>query len=370
MKCSTSQRVRLLVLLLCPVGPACGLLGREDPVRGEVTMVANPEPVCYDDRRLPYLNFDLILSNGTERKLGVRELRAIVMNGLGEMVERRVAAQQALELIGPGRTVRPHGEGVLYNPFTFASVQPGSRIRYEVEFTGGGAAAVALTVAPASCMTRARLVLPLAGRIVVTDGHDPLSHHRRFAYVDPALRDLGFVDNPYRFAMDLVVVDAQGRTYRGDGSRNEDWLVWRHPVRGAGDGTVAATRNDQPDNTVIGSENLWTQRSLAEDEMASAGNYVLIDHGTGEFSLAQHLRAGSVRVRVGDTVRAGQVVAEVGNSGASLGPHLHYELRSGWGVRGVRGLPAYFHDLTVVGTGEGAPGGPVMVNTGDVLLAH
>ena len=126
----------------------------------------------------------------------------------------------------------------------------------------------------------------------------------------------------------------------------------------------------QPDNDQIGSENLWTQRSLAENEMSPSGNYVLIDHGNGEFSLGSHLRAGSVRVRPGQRVAAGEVVAEVGNSGSSLGPHLHYELRTGWGVRGVRGLPAYFHDLTVLGTGEGSRGRPVLVNTGDILIAR
>lgn len=367
---STTRPFRLFVLLLCAMTPACGLLGQAGSVRGEATMVVNPESVCYDQRRLPYLNFDLIVRNGATGKLHVRELRALVTDGSGEMVERRVAAQQALELIGPGRTVGAGEEGLLYNPFTFASVQPGSRIRYEVEFMEDGVAPVALTVAPVPCVTRAQLVLPLAGRILVTDGHDALSHHRRFPYVEPALRELGFVDNPGRFGLDLVVVDAAGRTYRGDGSRNEDWFVWGHPVRAAGDGTVVRTRDGQPDNSVIGSENLWTQRSIEKDEMASAGNYVLIDHGNGEFSLSQHLKAGSVRVKVGDRVRADEAVAEVGNSGASLGPHLHYELRTGWGFRAVRGLPAYFHDVTVVGTGERTRGGPVLVNTGDVLLAR
>jgi hypothetical protein len=142
------------------------------------------------------------------------------------------------------------------------------------------------------------------------------------------------------------------------------------PVRG--EVTVAATRDDQPDNTVIGSENLWTQRPLAKDEMASAGIYVLVDHGNGELSPAQHLRARSVRVKVGDSVRAGEVVADVRNSGASLGPHLHYELRSGRGIRGVHGLPACFYDLTVVGTGEGTRGRPVLVSqrVGSTLLTQ
>lgn len=370
MKTSHSSLARLLGVLSFVVTSACRPLTQEDPVRAAVTMVANPESVCHDERRLPYLNLDLVLQNGSDRELEVRELRAEVVDSVGQMVERRVAAQEALEGTGPGLTVAAGAEGMLYNPFTFSSVQPGSRIRYEVEFNDVEVEPVAITVTPVACVTRARLVLPLAGRILVAEGHDALSHHRRFPYVEPALRDLGLVDNPYRFAMDLVVVDASGRRHSGDGSRNEDWFVWGYPVRAAGNGRVAATRDRQPDNTVIGSENLWIQRSLAKDEMASAGNYVLIDHGDGEYSLAQHLKAGSVRVKVGDIVRADEVVAEVGNSGASLGPHLHWELRSGWGLRGIRGLPAYFHAVTVVGTGEGAGGVPVLVNTGDVLLAR
>ncbi|HST58040.1 MAG TPA: M23 family metallopeptidase [Longimicrobium sp.] len=338
-------------------------------VADRVSLAANPERVCYDERRTPYLNVDLIVRNGMETELRATELRAFVLSPGGELLERRVA-RDPIELLGPGRQVGAMREGLVYNPFLFTSVRPDSRIRFEMHFADAALPPVEVTVEPRSCVTRTRLVLPLAGRIAVSDGHDVLSHHRRSGYLGRWARDLGMVDNFQRFGLDLVVVDAQGQRHRGEGTRNEDWLSWGHPVRAAGAGVVAAVHNEQPDNDVIGSENLWTQRSAAENPMTSAGNYVLIDHGGGEFSLVSHLRAGSVRVKTGDRVAAGEVIAAVGNSGSSLGPHLHYELRTGWGLRGVRGLPAYFHDLTVIGTGEGGEGRPVLVNTGDVIVTR
>jgi hypothetical protein len=337
---------------------------------GRVTVVTNPERVCYDDRTTPYLNFDLVVRNGTEDEVEISEIRAIVTDTAGKLRERRVVGQQALELLGDGRTVRSMGDGLLYNPLLFNAARPGSRVRYELRFAGEAVAPVSVTFTPASCASQARLVLPLVGQVAVYDGHDHLSHHRRTNYLLDAWRSAGAVDNPSRYALDLVSVDADGRAFRGDGRRNEDWLSWGRPVRAAGAGTVVATYNDQPDNTVIGSENLWRPRPWTEDPMTDAGNFVLIDHGNGEFSLTSHLRAGSVRVRRGDRVRSGDLIGEVGNSGSARGPHLHYELRSGWGVRDVRGLPAHFHDVRVLGTGEGDDGRPVMVNTGDVLLAR
>ena len=96
----------------------------------------------------------------------------------------------------------------------------------------------------------------------------------------------------------------------------------------------------------------------------------MLGPGKGEFSLLAHACAGSVNVRKGDRVRAGQVVAQVGNSGSSLGPHLHYELRTGWGLKGITGMPAYFHDVTVVGTGETGNGKGVALDSGDIVIAR
>lgn len=66
----------------------------------------------------------------------------------------------------------------------------------------------------------------------------------------------------------------------------------------------------------------------------------MIDHLNGEFSCFGHMKRGSVRVKLGQALKQGDILGLIGASGDSLFPHLPYELRTGPGITGVEGLPS------------------------------
>jgi hypothetical protein len=335
-----------------------------DPSKG-LALKANPQRVCYIDRPMSYLNFDLLVENRTSEELTISEMRALVMDGRGNVVERRLLWQQALRLLGSERTIAAGTENLLFNPLLFRALEIGTAVRFEIDAagktTGGHTASV--TVIPVGCKNRHKLQLPVSGRILVYDGYDLYSHHRRTGY-DKDDRAMGVADNSQRFGLDLVVVDEQAQFFRGTGSRPEEWLGWGLPVRAPGDGVVAAVHDGQPDNDVMGELNKWVDRDPKKNPMTTYGNHVLIEHAPGEFTVVAHLKNGSVKVAKGERVKAGQVIGAIGNSGASGGVHVHFERRTGPGIGGIQTLPPYFHGAQVLGTHAG---GAVALDTGDIV---
>lgn len=110
---------------------------------------------------------------------------------------------------------------------------------------------------------------------------------------------------------------------------------WGLPILTAATGRVARISDglaDQPMNTPN------------PDRSKGPGNHVIVDHGNSEFTLYAHLQQGSVQVREGQLLEAGSRVGLCGNSGASTGPHLHFQLMDGADLDTARAIPLEFTD--------------------------
>jgi hypothetical protein len=85
----------------------------------------------------------------------------------------------------------------------------------------------------------------------------------------------------------------------------------------------------------------------------ASGNYVALDLGGGRFAFYEHLKPGSVKIKRGDRVRSGQVLALLGASGSvSSGPHLHFHVSDANSSLGAEGLPFVFRSFEALGAFE------------------
>jgi murein DD-endopeptidase MepM/ murein hydrolase activator NlpD len=96
--------------------------------------------------------------------------------------------------------------------------------------------------------------------------------------------------------------------------------------------------DDMPDHSLA--PNQGARRVPLEQ---ASGNHVTLDLGDGRFAFYEHLQSGSIRVRQGDRVRAGQIIARLGYSGSSSsGPHLHFHVADASSDLGAEGIPFVF----------------------------
>ena len=153
-------------------------------------------------------------------------------------------------------------------------------------------------------------------------------------------------------AFDLLIRNPwSGRNYRSDGRANQDYYAFGRPILAPVDGRVVTVIDGVADN-VPGAMN---PRQLI-------GNAVIIRTVANEYVLLAHLMNGSIAVREGQAVRAGQRLGSCGNSGNSSEPHLHLQVMDGPSMRDATGLKAYFGRLTVNGRSIATHYSPVQGN--------
>lgn len=151
---------------------------------------------------------------------------------------------------------------------------------------------------------------------------------------------------PQRFATDWVRAGADGKLWHDDPAMNENWYGYGANVLAVADAVVAEVRDGFSDITPM----LPPQSPLALDD--AGGNSVALDLGDGRFAFYAHLKPGSIRVKKGDRVRRGQLLGHVGNSGNTMGPHLHFHVSDAVAALRAEGLPYTLTQFEVMDTIE------------------
>ena len=183
---------------------------------------------------------------------------------------------------------------------------------------------------------------PLRGaRYVAADSCCDASRHTR-----AALPVNGRVWIAQRYAVDWEQLDEEGRIYHGPQGDVKSYTIYRKEVLAVADAKVASTIEGLPNQTPG-----KMPESIAIEE--ADGNSVVLDLGGGRYALYAHLDPGSVRVHTGDTVKRGQVIGLVGNTGNSLAPHLHFHVMSRAVPLASNGLPYEIDDFSVTASTPG-----------------
>lgn len=118
----------------------------------------------------------------------------------------------------------------------------------------------------------------------------------------------------------------------------KDFPVYGKKVLAPGDGIVTQVIDGSID-VQIGER----------DRSVGVGNAVITDHQNKEFSLICHFKHSSIKVKVGDKVKQGQVIGLCGNTGNTFQPHIHFNLQDGPLIHKAKALPAQFRNIIVNG---------------------
>jgi len=183
-----------------------------------------------------------------------------------------------------------------------------------------------------------QLTPPLRGGpwVAVYDPAMERGHRRVFYAVGGAAR------LPGRFAIDWFKLDDTGRAVRNNGARVSDYLGYGAEVLAVADAVVAATRDDVAETeTVAGHQNV----SIGD----ATGNYIALDLGHGRYAFYEHLQPGLL-VKPGEHVRRGQVIARLGYTGQTTGPHLHFHVADANSPLGAEGIPYLLTSFEPVGS--------------------
>jgi hypothetical protein len=328
------------------------LLYAQEANQPEVTVKTIPEqPLIAGVKSNQYLSFDFLIENKSAENLRLESITINVYDADNHFVKRKKIDQWAVNPsinTIPNRELNSNSRLILFNPFySFHHEISLHTLEYEFRFSNPKTNELTtskIIIQPEEFVNQTELIVPLRGRVLVESGFDFFSHHRRIDISNEALKPFDLIDNPNRFALDLTLSDIEGKTHRGNGDNLTDWYGYGAIVYAPSEGVVIKKVDGISDNTIENGRVIFSNSFDFTDLNSFLGNYLILDHKNGEYSLFAHLKSGSFRAEKGEMVKKGEEIAQVGFSGNTLTVHLHYQLQTGIDISRTETLPIYFNN--------------------------
>jgi len=318
-------------------------------------------PMLFRANGAAHLAYEIEITNVSESGWTLRQLDVRDEKGINRL---SVASDKVAELLwhkgGPRRSEHPPsvvvapGESViayLWVDLDGKSAAP-TQLRHHFSVQREGEAPRVIDAPTTVVRGSAREISsPLRGTDwVAANGPANSSQHRRGYFVIGGTAYIG-----QRFAIDWVRIGADSRTFHGDGKDNRSYLCYGAEVLAVADGVVSEIKDGIQ-------ENVPQQPPAVPITLETvAGNHINLDLGGGVFAMYAHLQPGSLRVKVGDRVQRGQVIALLGNTGNSTEPHLHFQLMDRNSPLASEGVPYVLPQFTVTKQIRGSLGESITI---------
>ena len=354
MRISFCSRVAAEVLI--GVAALASMVGAQAQIPPSIEFRVPKAPTLATGDSTPFLAYELHVSNLTPTSVTIQ--RVEVLDGANRSRVLATLQDSALlrEVIRLGPNVPLAERATIGGGFRVAvdmwipldRNDAPTTLRHRLTIDRTGADSTRQTVTLEGGVTRverniAVISPPLRGDWAALNGPSNASGHRRLIL---ALN--GELASAQRFGIDFLRIDEAGKRMNGDPLKNESYFAYGQEALAVADGIVVVTKDSIPQN-VPGA----TSRAVPITLETVGGNHVVIDIGGGHYAFYAHVQPGSLRVRVGDKVKRGQVIALVGNSGNSTEPHLHFHIvdgiAPGTSTLGAEGVPYAIEQFEVFG---------------------
>lgn len=162
--------------------------------------------------------------------------------------------------------------------------------------------------------------------------------HRRVLFVKGGVPRI-----PGRYAIDFMQLDNNGKYANGYMDSIKNWMGYGAEVLAVADGVVSSSRTDFTESSTLSTHPAY----LADD---ATGNYISLKIADNTYVFYEHLQPGSIRLTPGQHIKKGAVIARLGFTGQSTGPHLHLHVADRDAPLGAEGIPFVFETFRLTGT--------------------